>query len=1007
MDDSRTQTYRNLIQVLLTCPSGEEPQILQDNSELLDQGFLQLCKVVAENLAEEGQENQADFLRALASQLGDFFGMNQGGNSDYLAFLKQLLKTVSDSQGNPQQVYPFLQQNLDKLDLQLVQILTAWAKDTFAKVEATQANYIAAVIVTLGNLIGQFPLGSRLVNLEIAIACYLQALEVYTRADFPEDWAMTQNNLATAYSDKITGNRAENIDRAIACYLQALEVRTRADFPENWAMTQNNLATAYYDRIRGEKAENIEIAIASYIAALEVYTREAFPEQWATTQNNLATAYLNRIRGERADNIERAIASYIAALEVRTREAFPQDWAQTQNNLANAYTNRIRGDKADNIEYAIASYCNALTVYTREAFPQDWAMTQNNLATAYSKRIRGEKFENIEYAIAFYTPALEVRTREAFPQDWAQTQNNLANAYSDRIRGEKTENIENAITSYTAALEVYTRNAFPQNHAETLLNLGLAYQKVPDLSKAYDTFTDAINTVEFLRGEIYSGNESKQKLAEEWNSLYHQMVEVCLDLGNYSDALEYVERSKARNLVDLLATRDLYPKVEIPKTVLTELQRLRQEIAVENRRQAAEPTPDNTLVNQLRQRWNELSPFKPIQFNQIQNLIDDNTAILEWYITDDRFQAFIITRQSEHPIVWRSSPKDREALRDWASEYLNDYSQEKYEWRQQLASRLQRLADVLHLDEILLHISPTCNQLILIPHRFLHLFPLHALLLDRFPGGVRYAPSCHLLQFTQKHQRQDFNNLFAIQNPTSDLNFTDIEVETISQYFPQAYVLSKASATKEAIDKEQLRTANYVHFSGHSYFNFQSPLESALILAEALILADKPLLERLRGKGDFTLDLSKCLTLREIFDLDLGQCRLVTLSACDTGLTDFTSISDEYIGFAAAFLCAGSSSVVVSLWEPNDLSTAFLMIKFYQNLQTSISVAIALNQAQIWLRDITQEELLSWLDNLYLSKGESHRGMNRGMKKALSLYERDEKPFDQPFYWAAFCAVGQ
>jgi len=933
MDESRAQAYTNLIQQLLSCPNGEEPQILQANSELLDAEFLQVCEVIADNLAGEGQENAADFLRNLATQLGQFLGMNQGGNSDYLAFLKQLLKTVSDSQGNPQQVYPFLQQNLDKLDLQLVQILTAWAKDTFAKVEATQANYIAAVIVTLGNLIGQFPLGSRLVNLEIAIACYLQALEVYTRADFPEDWAMTQNNLATAYSDKITGNRAENIDRAIACYLQALEVRTRADFPENWAMTQNNLATAYSDRIRGERADNLEKAIASYIAALEVYTREDFPEQWATTQNNLATAYLNRIRGERADNIERAIASYLASLEVRTRKAFPQDWAMTQNNLANAYSNRIRGEKAENIELAIASYLASLEIRTREAFPQDWAMTQNNLANAYSNRIRGDKADNIEYAIASYCNALTVYTREAFPQDWAMTQNNLANAYSDIIRGEKTENIENAIAFYTAALEVYTRNAFPQNHAETLFNLGLAYQKVPDLSKAYDTFTDAINTVELLRGEIYSGDESKQKLAEEWNSLYHQMVEVCLDLGNYNNALEYVERSKARNLADLLATRDLYLKIE------------------------------------------------PIQFNQIQNLIDDNTAILEWYITDDRFQAFIITRQSEQPIVWRSSPKDREALRDWASEYLNDYSQEKYEWRQQLASRLQRLADVLHLDEILLHISPTCNQLILIPHRFLHLFPLHALLLDRFPGGVRYAPSCHLLQFTQKHQRQDFNNLFAIQNPTSDLNFTDIEVETISQYFPQAYVLSNASATKEAIDidKEQLRTANYVHFSGHSYFNFLDPLESALILA------DQP------------------LTLKEIFTLDLNQCRLVTLSASETGLTDFTSISDEYIGFTGAFLYAGSSSVVVSLWAPEDLSTAFLMIKFYQNLQTSISVAIALNQAQIWLRDVTQKELLSWLDNLYLGKGEIYRTM----KKAFRGYKPDEKPFDQPFYWAAFCAVGQ
>jgi hypothetical protein len=49
---------------------------------LVDSGFLQVCEVVAENLAEEGQENQANFLRNLASQIGQFLGMNDEGDSD-------------------------------------------------------------------------------------------------------------------------------------------------------------------------------------------------------------------------------------------------------------------------------------------------------------------------------------------------------------------------------------------------------------------------------------------------------------------------------------------------------------------------------------------------------------------------------------------------------------------------------------------------------------------------------------------------------------------------------------------------------------------------------------------------------------------------------------------------------------------------------------------------------------------------------------------------------------
>ena len=72
--------------------------------------------------------------------------------------------------------------------------------------------------------------------------------------------------------------------------------------------------------------------------------------------------------------------------------------------------------------------------------------------------------------------------------------------------------------------------------------------------------------------------------------------------------------------------------------------------------------------------------------------------------------------------------------------------------------------------------------------------------------------------------------------------------------------------------------------------------------------------------------------------------RLVVLSACETGLIDFKNSSDEYIGLPSGFLYAGRSSVVSHLSTVGDLSTAFLMIKFFQNLQaaTNISVPLAL-----------------------------------------------------------------
>lgn len=130
----------------------------------------------------------------------------------------------------------------------------------------------------------------------------------------------------------------------------------------------------------------------------------------------------------------------------------------------------------------------------------------------------------------------------------------------------------------------------------------------------------------------------------------------------------------------------------------------------------------------------------------------------------------------------------------------------------------------------------------------------------------------------------------------------------------------------------------------------------------------------------------------------------MVLSACETGLIDFTNTSDEYIGLPSGFLCAGSSSVVSSLWKVNELSTSFLLIKFIQILQdaTDMSVPLAMNQTQLWLRDVKKEELQEWVKQLNLdsdNKGKIRRQINYKMT--------GEKPFNSPFHWAAFTAIGK
>ncbi len=74
---------------------------------------------------------------------------------------------------------------------------------------------------------------------------YRSALEVYTKADLPQDWASTQINLGNALDEegeRASGDKAAALlDQAVQAYHSALEVYTKADLPQDWARTQNDL----------------------------------------------------------------------------------------------------------------------------------------------------------------------------------------------------------------------------------------------------------------------------------------------------------------------------------------------------------------------------------------------------------------------------------------------------------------------------------------------------------------------------------------------------------------------------------------------------------------------------------------------------------------------------------------------------------------------------------------------------------------------------------------------
>jgi CHAT domain-containing protein len=71
------------------------------------------------------------------------------------------------------------------------------------------------------------------------------------------------------------------------------------------------------------------------------------------------------------------------------------------------------------------------------------------------------------------------------------------------------------------------------------------------------------------------------------------------------------------------------------------------------------------------------------------------------------------------------------------------------------------------------------------------------------------------------------------------------------------------------------------------------------------------------------------LTAREISMMDFSLCDLVVLSACETGVGEYST--DGTFGLQRAFKQAGVQSIIMTLWPVNDSAAQLMMTEFYNN----------------------------------------------------------------------------
>ncbi|GAB5468372.1 MAG: hypothetical protein Kilf2KO_14020 [Rhodospirillales bacterium] len=155
-----------------------------------------------------------------------------------------------------------------------------------------------------------------------------------------EEVAEAEMNLGLALQN-LAADRKASIQEAIAAYQRALRTFDRQRHPKEFAILQNNLATAFLSiPFTDERSKMREaLAVQAFEEGLSVVTLIDHPSEYAMLQNNLGNALQYVSSSHRVENGFRALEAYDEALKVRTPRSAPGAYANTIANKANCLAN--------------------------------------------------------------------------------------------------------------------------------------------------------------------------------------------------------------------------------------------------------------------------------------------------------------------------------------------------------------------------------------------------------------------------------------------------------------------------------------------------------------------------------------------------------------------------------------------------------------------------------------------------------------------------------------------
>jgi tetratricopeptide (TPR) repeat protein len=262
---------------------------------------------------------------------------------------------------------------------------------------------------------------------------------------------------------------------------------------------------------------------------------------------------------------------------------------------------------------------------------------------------------------------------------------------------------------------------------------------------------------------------------------------------------------------------------------------------------------------------------------------------------------------------------------------------------------------------------------------------------DQTPLSVSFAPSVRSLTAYTDIASHRPDSLIQFENPTEDSTLVCCSLERRavgSAFGTNATVLRgrRASASRVA---EAFTQSDIVHFMGHAWCDWDEPLNSGLLCAQA---PNQP--QELRVRDLLAAPRS------------VGS-HLIVLSACEISNVRPGDSQNDFVALPATLLALGARCVISPRWQVDDVAASMLVANLCRRwLSEGASLVEALYGARRWLREeVTRSTVEDWLKSAGDQVLDPDR-LSQIISSFANRYQADEHPFSHVMHWGAFELTG-